>query len=190
MPGSSVLDDKIMCERSASLVIRLVSGFFWLILAGYISTAPVAALTLTQGKPVSIDEADRLLRARMPPTVNLSPTMPSTARAATPSVLVTGALGCASSSTQPIEIVTLAASLKCDLDLIFEYVYNNIEYEPLFGSNKGALGTLLDQRGDDIDQAQLFVALLNAAGITQTNFIYGYITVTGTTTPTSPCTAT
>ncbi len=83
--------------------------------------------------------------------------------------------------SQPTEIVTLAASLKCDPDLIFEYVYNNIEYEPLFGSNKGALGTLLDLRGDDIDQAQLFVALLNAAGFssTQMNYWYGYIRLNG-----------
>jgi len=36
------------------------------------------------------------------------------------------------------------------------------QYEPLFGSNKGALGTLLDQRGNDIDQAQLLTALLSA----------------------------
>jgi RHS repeat-associated protein len=90
--------------------------------------------------------------------------------------------GCASGSVQPVEIATLAAALKCDPDLIFEYVYNNIEYEPLFGSNKGALGTLLDQRGNDIDQAQLFTALLSAAGFSpsQLNYQYGYIRINGT----------
>lgn len=70
-----------------------------------------------------------------------------------------------------MEIATLAASLKCDIDLIFEYVYNNIEYEPLFGSNKGALGTLLDQRGSDLDQAQLFTALLSESGYSQSQFL-------------------
>jgi YD repeat-containing protein len=75
----------------------------------------------------------------------------------------------------------LAAALKCDPDLIFEYVYNNIEYEPLFGSNKGPLGTLLDQRGSDLDQAQLLTALLVAAGFSSSQFAYeyGYLRLNG-----------
>src|SRR6202000_210063 len=73
----------------------------------------------------------------------------------------------------PAPLVALVASLKCDPDLIFEYVYNNIEYEPLYGSNKGPLGTLLDRRGDDADQAMLLVTLFNIAGYTQT----GYATI-------------
>src|SRR5579859_2577940 len=60
-------------------------------------------------------------------------------------------VGCATSGNLPGPVIALASSLKCDPQLIFEYVYNNIEYEPLFGSNKGALGTLLDRRGDDAD---------------------------------------
>jgi RHS repeat-associated protein len=153
----------------------------WLLIVGHIVATPVAALTLVKGTAVTIDEADRVLRARMPSVAAPPPAASTAAGALTPNTFTSGgAKGCAAGSTQPVEIVTLAASLKCDLDLIFEYVHNNIEYEPLFGSNKGALGTLLDQRGNDIDQAQLFVALLNAAGISQTNFIYGYITLTGT----------
>src|SRR5690242_2021420 len=89
--------------------------------------------------------------------------------AATEAVAATSCSGPA----QPAEIATLAASLKCDPDLIFEYVYNNIEFEPLYGSNKGALGTLLDQRGDDMDQAQLLAALLSNAGFAPT-YIQGY----------------
>jgi hypothetical protein len=172
------------------LAVRTFLCLFWLLAIGHVAVTPVAAQTMTKATPVSIDEADRILRARMPSKASPSAAAPGVATAAVPGILAAGTAGCTSGSTQPVEIVTLAASLKCDLDLIFEYVYNNIEYEPLFGSNKGALGTLLDQRGNDIDQAQLFVALLNAAGITQTNFIYGYITVTGTTTPLFPCTAT
>ena len=172
------------------LAARTALCLFWLFAIGHAAVTPAGAQVMTKGTRVTIDELDRILRARMPSKLNPSPASPGTAAVATRGVLTAGASGCTSGSTQPVEIVTLAASLKCDLDLIFEYVYNNIEYEPLFGSNKGALGTLLDQRGSDIDQAQLFVALLKAAGITQTSFIYGYITVTGTTTPTSPCTAT
>jgi RHS repeat-associated protein len=99
-----------------------------------------------------------------------------------------GTLGGAAGSPQPIEIAALASALKCDIDLIFEYVYNNIEYEPLFGSNKGSLGTLIDQRGSDLDQAQLFTALLGAAGYSssQINYQYGYIRLYGTNPPSAP----
>jgi RHS repeat-associated protein len=82
----------------------------------------------------------------------------------------TQAISCSPIGSAPAPIAALAYSLKCDADLIYEYVYNNIEYEPLYGSNKGALGTLLDQRGDDADQAILFVALLRAAGYQTTGF--------------------
>jgi YD repeat-containing protein len=78
--------------------------------------------------------------------------------------------GCATAGSQPAPLVALASSLKCDPDLIFEFVYNNIEFEPLYGSNKGPLGTLLDRRGDDADQAILFVTLLNIAGYSQTGY--------------------
>jgi RHS repeat-associated protein len=97
------------------------------------------------------------------------------------------AQSCSLGAQQPTEVVTLAASLKNDPDLILEYVHNTIEYEPLYGSNKGALGTLMDGRGSDFDQAQLFVGLLNAAASNlgtacyTTNFMSGYITVNSTT---------
>ena len=163
-------------------------AFFSLIFAAISLTSGssmAVAQTFVKMPSVSIDTADKILRAR---TAD-SPAKP--ARKSKKMLRIessgTTTVGCASSSLQPIEIITLANSLKCDLDLIYEYVYNNIEYEPQFGSNKGALGTLLDQRGSDIDQAQLFVSLLNVSGITQTNFIYGYITVTGTTAPPAPC---
>src|SRR6516165_2776109 len=64
-----------------------------------------------------------------------------------PNVAQGNAASCASSS-QPAPIAAIVAALKCDPDLIFEYVYNNIEFEALYGSNKGPLGTLLDRRGD------------------------------------------
>ncbi|HEX2581553.1 MAG TPA: RHS repeat-associated core domain-containing protein [Dongiaceae bacterium] len=67
--------------------------------------------------------------------------------------------------TQPVEIVELARALKNDPDLIFEYVYNNIETIPQYGSLKGARGALIDGKGTAFDQAELMVALLNQAGI-------------------------
>ncbi|WP_349542337.1 RHS repeat-associated core domain-containing protein [Paraburkholderia acidicola] len=78
-------------------------------------------------------------------------------------------------------ISSLALSLRYSPTLIYEYVHNNIEYEPLWGSNKGALGTFADQRGDDIDQDELMVALLQVSGYTQYAYCLGYIRLNGTT---------
>jgi RHS repeat-associated protein len=89
-----------------------------------------------------------------------------------------GAAGCASGS-YPAPILALASSLKCDPDLLYEYVYNNIEFEPLYGSNKGALGTLLDRRGNAADQAILLVTLFNASGYTNTGYYNEAYTYSG-----------
>ena len=40
------------------------------------------------------------------------------------------------------------------------WVHDNVEYEVYNGSLKGARGTLLERRGNDIDQASLLIALL------------------------------
>ncbi len=88
---------------------------------------------------------------------------------------------CPASSTQQTQIFAQAMALKCDPDLIFEYVYNNIEFEPIYGSHKGPLGTLLDRRGSDADPAILLNALLDAAGYPAgtTGFANSSIRLTG-----------
>jgi len=68
--------------------------------------------------------------------------------------------------TAPASIAELARALKYDVNLIYEYVYTNIEYTPTYGLKKGALGTLLDGNGNDFDQSALLVALLRASGYT------------------------
>lgn len=128
-------------------------------------------------------------RGRLAPPTTVSSTQPPSA-GQTPTAPVRGAalarplgagaagsgqsVSCGTGGSQPAEIAVLAAALKCDLDLIFEFVHNNIEYEPIYGSNKGALGTLLDGRGNDFDQSVLLMALLNAAGYAP-NYEFGTI---------------
>jgi len=143
------------------------------------SIASEPGFIMAKGEPVTIQAADRILRGRTAPKKSVAK------RAlgfGAPLTLSATSTGCASSLTLPTEIITLAASLKCDPDLIFEYVYSNIEYEPMFGSNKGPLGTLLDQRGSDADQASLVAALLSASGFSsgQISYRYGYLRLTGT----------
>jgi transglutaminase superfamily protein len=79
--------------------------------------------------------------------------------------------------TAPASIPELARALKYDANLIYEYVYTNIEYSPTFGVKKGALGTLLDGRGNDFDQAALLVALLRQSGYTA-GYVSGTIELT------------
>lgn len=85
--------------------------------------------------------------------------------------------GILSSTEATPEIQELARGLKNDPDLIYEYVYNGIEYTPIFGCIKGANATLLDGKGNDFDQSSLLIALLRQAGYTA-NFVYGVIRLT------------
>ncbi|MBS1993997.1 MAG: hypothetical protein JSS83_25975 [Cyanobacteria bacterium SZAS LIN-3] len=77
----------------------------------------------------------------------------------------------------PASIVELARALKNDPQLIFEYVYNNIEWQPGWGVMKGALGCLMDGSGNSFDQSMLLVALLRQAGFTA-NYVLGQIRLT------------
>jgi RHS repeat-associated protein len=80
-----------------------------------------------------------------------------------------------SSVESPASIVELARALKNDPQLIFEHVYNNIEWEPGWGVQKGA-GALLDGMGNSFDQSMLLVALLRQAGFTA-NYVLGQISM-------------
>lgn len=85
-----------------------------------------------------------------------------------PSANVKSIVGGYASNTvgSPASIAELARALKNDVDLIFEHVYNNIEFEATFGSQRGPVGTLLDGHGNAFDQAELMVALCREAGYT------------------------
>ena len=63
------------------------------------------------------------------------------------------------------ELVALAHALSDDALQIFNFVRNTIAYEHYYGSKKGAVLTLLERSGNDLDQCALLVALLKAAGL-------------------------
>lgn len=77
----------------------------------------------------------------------------------------------------PASIVELARSLKSNVDLIYEWVFNNIENLPTYGSQKGSVGAILDGLGNSFDQAALMVALLRQAGYVA-NFQFGTLRMT------------
>ncbi len=76
------------------------------------------------------------------------------------------------------EIMELARGLRNDPQLIYEFVRNNIDYNPTFGLTKGATMTYLDGEGNDFDQTTLLIALMTAAGYTA-SYMYGEIRLTG-----------
>lgn len=91
----------------------------------------------------------------------------------------TGEAPLASTATDSTpEIQGLARALRNDPKLIYDYVHNNIDYVPYFGSRKGATLTYFDGSGNDFDQASLMIALLREAGFTA-QYVYGTMTIPG-----------
>ncbi|WP_084545442.1 RHS repeat-associated core domain-containing protein [Cupriavidus malaysiensis] len=64
----------------------------------------------------------------------------------------------------PASLDELARALRNHPDLIYQYVRNNIELDPVRGIHKGALGAVLDNYGSPADQAQLMASLLRISG--------------------------
>ena len=63
------------------------------------------------------------------------------------------------------EIRNLAASLENNPAKIFNFIRNQISYEPYAGSKKGALGCLKERICNDTDTSSLLIAILRASGI-------------------------
>ncbi|MBI3805079.1 MAG: HNH endonuclease [Nitrospirae bacterium] len=63
------------------------------------------------------------------------------------------------------EIQALAESLAYSPVKIYQYVSNNIKFEPYYGSLKGAMGALVSGGGSSTDQASLLIALLRVSNI-------------------------
>jgi len=72
----------------------------------------------------------------------------------------------------PASIVELTRALRDDVDLIYEWVHNNVETLTNYGIHKGGLGALTDGFGNSFDQSDLMVKLLRQAGYTA-NYVNG-----------------
>jgi len=57
---------------------------------------------------------------------------------------------------------------------IYQWVRNNVEYVPTYGSIQGSAQTLLTLRGNDFDQASLLIALLRASNV-HSRYVYGTV---------------
>ncbi len=127
--------------------------------------------------PVTPEESEQAIQSRpVPADLNLTvPTHGSASRDA--SAPTTSSISGQEAPTGPASIAELARALRNDPDLIYAYVRNTVDYYPVWGVQKGALGTILDNQGTAFDQAALMVALLREAGYTA-RFVKGQITLT------------
>ncbi|MGR8934369.1 MAG: transglutaminase domain-containing protein [Gammaproteobacteria bacterium] len=74
------------------------------------------------------------------------------------------------------DIKALAQSLNNDPVAIYNWVRNNIEYIPTYGSIQGSQLTLTNQKGNAFDTASLLIALYRAAGI-PARYVYGTVQI-------------
>jgi RHS repeat-associated protein len=74
------------------------------------------------------------------------------------------------------DIVTLAKQLDYNPVRMFEWVNQNIRFEPYYGSMKGGLGALWSKSGGATDQASLLAALFRASNI-PVRYVRGNIAV-------------
>ena len=82
--------------------------------------------------------------------------------------------------TEDVQITPAITAKAQELDSnplkIYQYVRNNVEYMPTYGSIEGSDYTMQTLRGNDMDQASLLIALLRAANI-PAHYVYGTIRV-------------
>ncbi len=118
---------------------------------------------LLQGMPVTPGQAEAHFSAKRAERLTGQPLMATLA-----------AMGAAAEIGT--EIRELARALRHDPKAIYNYVKQNIDYLPYFGSLKGATLTYLDGSGNDFDQASLMIALLRASGY-NARYVYGTMTL-------------
>jgi YD repeat-containing protein len=87
--------------------------------------------------------------------------------------------------TQSNELIELAIGLGANrlsnseyIQNVFDYVYANIDLNPVFGLQKGAQGAMLDQSGTAFDQAHLMMELLREGNISGASYQYGTVSLT------------
>ncbi|MBS1955275.1 MAG: hypothetical protein JST89_13905 [Cyanobacteria bacterium SZAS-4] len=142
---------------------------------------PLKVMDRSKQKAVSPAIAKQIVEGRVIDTSKIykrgaSPTVPPLPHKLTG--IIPHSVGGDASNTVPgpASISELARALKNDPQLMFEWVHNNIDWEPGWGVQKGAFGALVDGRGNSFDQSALLVTLLRTAGFTA-NYVLGTIQI-------------
>ncbi|WP_410209748.1 RHS repeat-associated core domain-containing protein [Aquirhabdus sp.] len=127
-------------------------------------------------KPAIGEEANQLVLNRPMPANIYQADASNTPQVAGDAGLRVG--GGDTSPLGPASIAELARSLRGDTDLIYQYVHDNVAFDPAWGIQKGGLGALLSNQGTSFDQATLMMELLRASNNTTAKYIVGDIRLT------------
>ncbi|MBA4027312.1 MAG: hypothetical protein C0473_03625 [Cyanobacteria bacterium DS3.002] len=79
----------------------------------------------------------------------------------------------------PASVAETARGLRYNVDNIYEHVYNQVEFHPIYGLNKSVEETLIGAQGNNWEQCRAFVELLRLSGYTA-NYVFGTIRLTQT----------
>lgn len=74
------------------------------------------------------------------------------------------------------DIAALAESMNCNQVDMYNWVHNNIDFVPYYGSMKGANETLWQKEGNDMDQASLLIAMYRYCNI-PSRYVVGVVKV-------------
>ncbi|MFA7337094.1 MAG: RHS repeat-associated core domain-containing protein [Candidatus Obscuribacterales bacterium] len=122
--------------------------------------------------PISVAELKKQVESQV---IDMSTIVDVNALNAQPSFAAATVQG-APSITEMARALAGSATGSTAVGQIFEFVYNNIEWEPGWGVYRGALGCLMDGMGNAFDQSLLLANLLRSAGFTA-NIVMGEITL-------------
>ncbi|MBU1753107.1 hypothetical protein KKG56_04525 [bacterium] len=113
---------------------------------------PMESVTIDEIQD-SLEEMLEKNKKQLAPSLQAAPTDMSALLNETPDIQIT------------LQIRALAKELMYSPVKIFEWVYNNIDYTPYYGSFKGSGHTLLEKSGNDWDTCSLLMALFRASNI-------------------------
>ena len=142
----------------------------FLILGLFVTAAIVGRAQITQPGWFAVSDSNNLVSLATDDSVQTtSPPQGSTFQ---PLLVQAG-----SAETITPEIQALADGLQDNPTNIFNYVHDHIRHVFYFGSKKGAQLTLLEKSGNDFDQCALLVALLQAAGYNNVQYLFAWMGV-------------
>lgn len=157
-------------EAEAMQPSRFIAQLLALVLAlGAWTGLPTSAAAQGAGEPgVSYQEGEEVAPALARQILSQrTATATSQGQASEPEGFAAQSLGTGGiNAPANAEVIELARALRYDPDLIYEYVRDQIKFDPTYGAKRGAVGTLLDGYGNGFDQAQLMIELLRESGFT------------------------
>lgn len=132
----------------------------------------VPGFEAVQGTQVSPEESRKVIESRPAPTNIWRPPHAFGVRRSGSDRSIVGI-------PAPASVAEAARALRYNVDNIYEHIYNQVEFYPIYGLHKSVEETLLGSQGNNWEQCRAFVELLRLSGYTA-NYVFGTIRLTQT----------